>query len=214
MVAASRELDRLRAEVVDLRASRRRLAESDAAERQRLERELHQGVQQHLVALSANLQVAAGLIGDDPPAAGALLEEAAQNLDRAMAEARDLAERIHPPLLDSGGLAVAIRSAAAGANAPTRLDVETHGSCPPAIARVVYLCCIELLERADGGTEAAVTVRDEAGGLAFEVIAHAATSATNAVRVRDRVESLGGRVTFEVLADGATRVAGSIPSSE
>jgi signal transduction histidine kinase len=214
LIAASRELDRLRAEVVDLRASRRRLAEYDAAERHRLERELHQGVQQHLVALSANLQLAAGLIGEDPPAAGMLLEEMAQALDRAITEARDLAEHIFPPLLESGGLAVAIRSAAAHANVPTQVDVATPGPFSPAIARAVYLCCLEVFERADAGTEAAVTVRDEAGGLAFEVIAHPATSVVDVVRIRDRVESLGGRVTFETPADGATRVAGTIPPPE
>ena len=124
--AASQELDRLRAEVVDLRASRRRLAEIDDAERRGIERELHQGVQQHLVALAANLQLAAGLIGADPPAARTLLEEVARDVDLAMAEARDLAQHVYPPLLDSGGLAVAIRSAAARTNVPTHLDVEAH----------------------------------------------------------------------------------------
>ena len=212
--AASQELDRLRAEVVDLRASRRRLAEIDDAERRRVERELHQGVQQHLVALAANLQLAAGLIGADPPAARTLLEEMARDLDLAMAEARDLAQHIYPPLLDSGGLAVAIRSAAARANVPTRLDVEAHAACPPEIARAVYLCCLEMFERANAGTEAAVTVRDDGAGLAFEVVAHCGTSDVDTVRIRDRVEALGGRLTVESLAGGATRVSGTIPLSE
>jgi signal transduction histidine kinase len=212
--AASRELDRLRAEVVDLRASRRRLAEIDDAERRRIERELHQGVQQHLVALAANLQLAAGLIGTDPPAARTLLEEMARDLDLAMAEARDLAQRIYPPLLDSGGLAVAIRAAAARTNVPTRLDVEAHMACPPEIARAVYLCCLEVFERADAGTEAAVTVRDEAAGLAFEVVARCETSDVDTVRLRDRVEALGGRLTVESPAGGTIRVAGTIPLSE
>lgn len=214
MVAASRELDRLRAEVVALRASRRRLAEIDDAERSRIERDLHQGVQQHLVALAANLQLAAGLIGPDPPAARTLLEEVARDLDLAMAEARDLAQRIYPPLLDSGGLTVAIRSAAARTNVPTRLDVEAHAARPPEIARAVYLCCLEMFERADAGSVAAVTVRDEAAGLAFEIVAHCRTSDVDMVRIRDRVEALGGRLTVELLAGGATRVAGTIPLSE
>ena len=212
--AASQELDRLRAEVVDLRASRRRLAEIDDAERRGIERELHQGVQQHLVALAANLQLAAGLIGADPPAARTLLEEVARDVDLAMAEARDLAQHIYPPLLDSGGLAVAIRSAAARTNVPTQLDVAAHVACPPEIARAVYLCCLEIFECADAGTEAAVTVRDEAAGLAFEVVARCGTSDVDTVRLRDRVEALGGRLKVESLAGGATRVAGSIPLRE
>ena len=131
-----------------------------------------------------------------------------------MAEARDLAQHIYPPLLDSGGLAVAIRSAAARANLPTHLDVEAHVACPPEIARAVYLCCLEMFERADAGTEAAVTVRDEAAGLAFEVVARCGTSDVDTVRLRDRVEALGGRLTVESPAGGTTRVAGTIPLSE
>ena len=212
--AASQELDRLRAEVADLRASRRRLARADDAEHRRIERELHQGVQQHLVALAANLQLAAGLVGADPPAARTLLEEVARDVDLAMAEARDLAHDIYPPLLDSGGLAVAIRSAAARTNVPTHLDVEAHVACPPEIARAVYLCCLDMFECADAGTEAAVAVRDEAGGLAFEVVAVCSPSDVDTVRIRDRVEALGGRLTVDSLTGGATRVAGSIPLPE
>jgi len=208
------ELDRLRVKVVDLQTSRRRLALADDAERRTIERELHRGVQQHLVALAANLQVAAGLITADPPAARTLLEEVARDVDLAMAEARDLAQHIYPPLLDSGGLAVAIRSAAARTNVPTHLDVEAHVACPPEIARAVYLCCLEMLERADAGTEAAVTVRDEAAGLAFEVVAHCGTSDVDTVRLRDRVEALGGRLTVESPAGGTTRVAGTMLLSE
>ena len=212
--AASRELDRLRAEVLELHASRRRLAEIDDAERRRIEHELHQGVQQHLVALAANLQLAAGLIGADPPAARTLLEEVARDLDLALIEARDLAQQIYPPLLDSGGLAVAIRSAAARANVPAHLDIDAREACPPEIARAVYLCCLDMLECADPGTEAAVTVRDDAAGLTFEVVAQCPTSDVDTVRMRDRVEALGGRLTVESLAGGATRVTGTIALSE
>lgn len=207
------ELDRLRAEVGALRASRRRLAEVDDADRRRIERELHQGVQQHLVALAANLQLAAGLIAADPPAARTLLEDVARDVDLAIAAARDLARDIYPPLLDSGGLAVAIRSAAARTNVPTHVDVEAHAACPPAIARAVYLCCLELFEHADAGTEAAVTVRNEAAALAFEVVASWGTSNVDTVPIRDRVEALGGRLTVDSLPGGATRVAGSMPLS-
>ena len=212
--AGSRELDQLRADVLGLRASRRRLAEHDDAERRGIERALHQGVQQHLVALAANLQVAAGLITADPHAARALLEQVARDVDLAIAEARDLAQRIYPPLLDAGGLAVAIRTAAARTNLPTRMDVETRLACPPEVARAVYLCCLEMFERADTGTEAAVTVREDGAVLAFEVVARCAMSDLDIVRLRDRVEALDGRLTNESRADGTTRVAGIIPLSE
>ena len=209
------ELDRLRGEVVDLQNSRRRLALADDAERRRIERDLHQGVQQHLVALAVNLQLAAGLIGADPPAARTLLEEVARDVELALDEAQKLAQRIYPPLLDSGGLAVAIRSAAASANVPTRLDVDAKNAAyPPEVERAVYVCCLEMFERAAAGTEAAVAVHDEEAAIAFEVVADCGPSDVEMVQLRDRVEALGGRLTIGLQAGGATRVAGSIPVSQ
>jgi len=209
-----RELDRLRVEIAGLRASRKRLVVGDDAERRRIERDLHQGVQQHLVALATNLQLSAGLIGADPLAAKTLLEEVARDVGLALDEAQKLAQRIYPPLLDSGGLAVAIRSAAASANVPTRLDVDAHAAYPPEVARTVYVCCVEVFERAAAGTTAVVKVHDEGAALAFEVVADCGTSDVEMVQLRDRVEGLGGRLTIESQAGRRTRVAGSIPLSE
>jgi signal transduction histidine kinase len=206
-----RQLDQLRREVDDLRASRRRLALADDAERRDIERELHRGVQQHLVALAASVQFAAGLLGADHRAANARLDEVARDVDLALAEAQRLAQRIYPPLLDSGGLVVAIRSAAASANVPTRLDVDLYATYPPEVARAVYVCCLEVLERAAADTEAAVMVHEEGGTVAFEVIAGCAASDVDIVRLRDRVEALGGRLTVTSLGGRGTRVAGSIP---
>jgi signal transduction histidine kinase len=208
------ELDRLRVKVVDLQTSRRRLALADDAERRRIERDLHQGVQQHLVALAVNLQLAAGLIGADPPAARTLLEEVARDVELALDEAQKLAQSIYPPLLDSGGLAAAIRSAAASANVPTRLDVDANAAYPPEVERAVYVCCLEMFERAAAGTEAAVAVHDEEAALAFEVVADCGPSDVEMVQLRDRVEALGGRLTIGLQAGGATVVARSIPVSE
>jgi signal transduction histidine kinase len=212
-VEANRDLDRLRAEVVDLQTSRRRLVLAEDAERRRIERDLHQGVQQHLVALAANLQLAAGLIGADPPAAKALLEELTRDVGLALDEARELARRIYPPLLDSGGLAVAIRSAAASADVPARLHVDAHAAYPPEVARTVYRCCLEVLERAAADTEAVITVRDEAAAVHFEIVAECGRSDLETV-VRDRVEGMGGRLTIGSQAGRRTRVAGSIPLAE
>lgn len=209
-----RELDRLRVEVADLRASRRRLALADDADRRSIERELHDGVQQHLVALAASLQLAAGLVDADSAAAKAFLEEVARDVQQAMDEAGRLAHDIYPPLLEAGGLAAALRWAAVRANVPTRIEVEADGAYPPGVARAVYLCCLEVLERAVAGAQAAVTVRDEEAALAFEVVADRANSDAELHRLRDRIEALGGRLTIRSRAGGATRVAGSIPLSE
>jgi signal transduction histidine kinase len=209
-----RELDRMRVEIAELRVSRKRLAQADDADRRRIERDLHEGVQQQLVALAANLQLAAGLLDADPMAAKTLLEEMGRDVQQALDETGKLAHRIYPPLLEAGGLAAALRSAAVSANAPTRIDVEASATYPPDVAGAVYFSCLEMLERAAPRAPAAVTVRDEGGALAFEVVADCADSDVEILRLRDRVEALGGRLTIHSESDGRTRVAGSLPLSE
>ena len=199
-ISVSQELDQLRQEVDDLRASRRRLALADDAKLRDIERELHGGVQQHLTALAASVRL---------PGAG--LDQVARDVELAMAEAQRLAQRIYPPLLDSGGLVVAIRSAAASANVPTRLDADSHASYPPEVARAVYVCCLEVLERATPETEATVTIRQEGGTVAFEIVAWCDALAVDIVRLRDRDEAHGGRLIETTPGGGVTRVTGSIP---
>src|SRR6266508_5642563 len=104
-VEALREtLDQLRVEVADLRASRERLVLAADADRRRIERDLHEGVQQHLVALAVNLQIAATLTDADPAAAKALLQEMGADVQQAVDETAQLAQRIYPQLLQAGGL--------------------------------------------------------------------------------------------------------------
>lgn len=211
-------VDRLRHEVAELRASRKRLVLAADADRRRIERDLHEGVQQHLVALAVNLQLAGGLTDAGPAAAKTLLTEMGRDVELALDEATQLAQRIYPPLLHGRGLAAALRSAAAGAGIPVRVDVAAAASSPSEAIATVYFCCVELLENADAGARAAVTVREEEGALAFEVVVDGAGSATAAKhfgpaldRLRDRLEALGGRLT--VRQGRGTRVAGSVPLS-
>jgi signal transduction histidine kinase len=184
------------------------------ADRRRIERDLHEGVQQHLVALATNLQLAARLVDADPAAAETLLQEMGGDVQQALDETAKLAHRIYPPLLEAGGLAAALRSAAVRANVPTRIDVEAGAAYPPEVAGAVYFCCLEVLERTAAGAPAAVTVLGEEGALAFEVVADCADSDAELDRLRDRVAALGGRLTIRSEAGRGTRVAGSIPLSE
>jgi signal transduction histidine kinase len=209
-----RELDQLREAVVDLRSSRGRLVLADDADRRRIERDLHQGVQQHLVALSANLQLAGGLAPVDRPDAKALLDEMLRIVDVALDDTRKLAQRIYPPLLDAGGLAVALRSAAASARIRARIEIDAHATYPPAVARTVYLCCLDAFEQAPAGSEAVVTTRVEEGAFVFDVVAECAFGDVDVVHLRDRVEALGGQLTIGPGADRGTRAVGSIPLSE
>jgi len=207
--SARRELDRVRLEVGELRASRLRLALAADAERRDLERTLHDGVQQQLVGLAANLDLAAASVEADPPEAVRLLGALRREVQDALEETRSLAERIYPPLLEAGGLSVALRSAAAHADIPIQIDVSIGGACPPEIAGVVYSCCLDVVERLDARTPMAVTVHDEEGTLAFEVVAACELGAD--FPLRDRVEAFGGRLTIQEGPDHQTRLVGSLP---
>ena len=202
------DLDALRLEVEELRASRRRLAMTADAERREIERELHEGVQQLLVALAANVELAAASI-EDLAATKELLGEIAEETRHALEETRRLAERIYPPLLEAGGLVVALRAAAARADVPTAIDVAAGTTCPQEIAGAVYFCCLDVLERAAAGT-VAISVRNEEGAVAFEIVAEGDLDAER-LPLRDRVEALGGRLTITERSGGEFSVAGSLP---
>jgi signal transduction histidine kinase len=207
-----RELDGLRLEVAELRASRKRLALATDAERRSIEHALHEGVQQQLVGLAADVELAAGSVDVDPAVAKRLLAEMRRDVQQALEETRKLAHRIYPPLLEAGGLGVALRSAAVTADVPTRIDVAVGTAYPPEIAGIVYFCCLDVLESAAAGTPVAVTVRNEEGAVAFEVVADCDLDAAR-LPLRDRVEALGGRLTIRSGSGHQTRVAGSLPLS-
>ena len=213
-------LDRLRLEAEELRASRERLVLAADADRRRIERELHDGPQQHLVALSVNLQLARDLADADPAAAQVLLEEMERDVQQALDETAQLAQRIYPPLLEAGGLAAVLRSAAVSAGARASIDVAAGANYRPEVAGTVYLCWLEALEHGGAGARATIKVRHEDAGLVFEVVTDGATARTAAVssdagfaRLRDRVAALGGRLTIRSEPGGGTRVAGVLPLS-
>jgi signal transduction histidine kinase len=206
------EFDALRREIAELRASRERLAKANDAERRSLERALHDGVQQLLVGLAANLELMAGSIDADPAAAKQLLAETGRDAQLALEETRRLAHMIYPPLLEGGGLGVALRSAAASANVPVRIDVAPDAAYPAEIAGAVYFCFLVLLEAVEAGTPVAIRVGDEAETLTFQIEAEGDLDAER-LRIRDRVEALGGRLTIERSGD-QTRAVGSLPLPE
>ena len=201
----------MRREIEELRASRNRLALVADAERRDIERALHEGVQQDLVGLAANREVAAGSVDSDPTAARALLDELQREARRALTEMQELAHRIFPPLLEAGGLVAELRTAASRAGVPTRIDVDVDVVSPPEIAGAVYFCALDAFERAPTGTPVVVSVRGEEGTLFFEIDADIDLGSERRAP-HDRVEALGGRVTITAGADRTT-VAGSLPLS-
>ena len=173
---------------------------------------MHQGVQQLLVALAANVQLAAASVDTDPAATRKLFAEIGQDVRQALDDTRKLAESIYPPLLEAGGLVPALRAAAVTAAVKTRIDVATGTTCPPEVAGAVYFCCLDVLERAAPGTPVVISVRNEEGAVAFEIVADGDVDAEQ-LPLRDRVEALGGRVTIQQGPGRRISVAGSLPIS-
>lgn len=204
------ELERLRVEIEGLRASLKRLVLAADDDRHAIERELHEGVQQHLVALAVNLQRASDLTGPDPAAAKALLDKLGHDVQEALDEAARLAQRIHPPLLQAGGVAASLRAGAATAGVPAVVDASADLRLPREVARSIYACWTEALEHADGGTRATIAVREEGEAVAFEV-GFRALSDVEIDLLSDRLEALGGWLELEIERDGSTRMSGSLP---
>ena len=206
---APEELERVRREAAEVRASRARLVRAADAERRAIERELHAGVQQDLVALAVSLQLAGQLLETDPGAARGLLEEMRGDVQRAIETTAQLAQRIAPPLLEAGGLAVTLRAAFASAGVPVSLDVAATADHPTDVASAVYLCCLAVLAGAMPGASASVSVHDHEDRAAFEIRIDGAVDGELGL-VRDRVEALGGMLTI-VPESGGIRLSGSLP---
>jgi len=205
-------VDRLQGEIAELRRSRRRLVEAADADRRTIERAIHDGVQQHLVALAVDLQRVAGLVDSDPAAAKVLLNEMAANLREALTETTELAEKIYPPLLEGRGFATALRSAAERAGVTVLVDVPAVADYPPQIGAAVYWSCVEAQSSASPGSEARVSVLVADGAVVFEVAVDGRHPAARLDRLRDRIEALDGRLSVEN-EDLGSRIQGWLPLS-
>jgi signal transduction histidine kinase len=198
-----------------------RLVATADAERRGFERKLHDGTQQELVALVVKLQLARELCATDPAAAGVLLDQVGRDTRAALDGLRQLAAEIYPPLLDAGGLVVALRSAAADAGIVARVEADALSGCGPEVAATVYFCCLEALRNAarhaGHGAKTTVSVRGEEAGLVFEVaddgdgFAQGQPTEGGLRRIVDRVTALGGRLEIESEPGHGTRVRGSLP---
>jgi len=186
----------------------RALLIADDDQRRAIERGLHDGIQQELIAVAVNLQLARELVLADPQAAGRLLDDVRADVGHALDELRTLAQRVHPPLLDTQGLVAALRMAAAWAPIPTRVEGAVSCPVPPEIAVTVYRVCVATLGTAGGkNASATVSVRINEGALEFEVAITGARVDGGALHpLAARVEVLGG-----VLEIDPACVAGTLP---
>lgn len=179
---------------VDPRESRARIVAASNAARRRIERDLHDGPQQHLVAMAVTLSVAEQAVDGDPAAAKAMLEELRREMQATVQQLRDLAYAIYPPLLTDRGLGEALFAAAGRAGAEVELTVVGGGDrrYPPELEAAVYFSCLEAMQAAHGPLS--VWVGEEDRALVFEVRGQVEEEPVVTV-VTDRADTLGGRVS-------------------
>ena len=175
-------------------------------------------MQQDLVALSVELQLVADRLAEHPSEALRLLEEARGEIEQALRATALLAERVYPALLDESGLLAALRTAAVHRGLSVSVDVVAPGDYPPALARTLYWCCVDLVEHLDPDERATITVRDEGEALTFELVGVNRERASNDLRatfesLRDRIEALSGQMTLAPGPGSRVTVAGSLPLS-
>jgi signal transduction histidine kinase len=211
----------LMARVAELRESRRRLVTAQEEERRRLERDLHDGAQQHLFGLKITIRdLRALLLRPDPLAAGAALERLEQQADEALRTVRELARGVSPPLLTAQGLPGALSARARSAPIDVRVSTDGAGRYSADLEGAVYFCCSEALQNAirhaqastvrirlaQEGDELVFAVEDD--GRGFDV--QSTRSGAGLQSMRDRVDVVGG--TLDVLSrpDGGTTILGRV----
>ena len=203
----------------EVEASRSRLVTAADEERRRLERDLHDGAQQHLVALAVLIQLArsAEQTNKQP-----LLKEASGLLEAAIAEIRRLAHGIYPPSLVSGGLQQALSAVAVHSPVPIHVELQNLGRYPASTEAALYFCCSEALQNAakHGGPDTTVTITAHADpqtlsltisdtGRGFDP----ATVGTGLANMTDRLSAIGGKLTIDTASGRGTRITAVVETA-
>ncbi|MDQ6857232.1 MAG: sensor histidine kinase, partial [Candidatus Dormibacteraeota bacterium] len=212
----------LQARLVDLRASRQRLVAAQDDERRKLERNLHDGAQQHLVAIKVKLGLAELLLARDPEKASTTLVALKHDADEALATLRDLARGIYPPLLAEKGLAAALRSQANKATVPVTIDAEGIGRHSQETEAALYFCTLEALQNVQkyaGASAVVVRLREDAHQLQVEVTddgkgfdVTSIARGAGLTNMEDRLEALGGALEVVSTPGAGTTLRASIPT--
>jgi signal transduction histidine kinase len=204
----------------ELRESRARIASSADGERRRIERNLHDGAQQRLVALRIQLELTEDLVEQDPELGVRKLHALGEEVGVALEEIRALAGGVYPSLLEERGLSEALRAATLKLVIATSFESDGVGRYSPAVESAVYFCCLEAMQNASkhaaGADAIAVslgeddglwfTVRDDGPGFDDEVSAPGA-GLTN---MRDRMAAVGGELSIRTALGAGTAVAGRV----
>jgi signal transduction histidine kinase len=206
--------------VEELRASQRRLVTAQDQERRRLERNIHDGAQQQLVALSVKTRLARDLTTRDPAKVAEMLTQIDAEIQTALGDLRDLARGIYPPLLIDEGLGAALDAQARRSIVPTTIRAEGLGRYAPEVEAAVYFSCLEALQNVAKYAEAnsaTVILAQSNGHLTFEVVDDgrgfdpaAERTGTGLQGIADRLGALHGEVTIRSQPGAGTRVRGRI----
>ncbi len=207
----------VRAQLEEVRASRQRIVEAGDAERRRVERDLHDGAQQRLVALAMRLDAARGTTTE----AQALIDAATAELGVAISEVRQLARGLHPTILTEAGLKAAIEALAERTPIPVEVTAD-DARYPAPVEATAYFVVAEALTnvaRHAGATHAAVSIRADAEHLTVEISDDGKGGADRAAGsglrgLADRVAAIGGTLGVDSPADRGTTLRASLPIAE
>jgi signal transduction histidine kinase len=207
--------------VEDLRASRQRIVAAQDERAKALERNLHDGAQQQLVALAVRLRLATSLVGRDDDKTREMLEQLQQEATDALENLRDLAHGIYPPLLADKGLAAALGSQAAKSSIDVEVDGEGIGRYPPQVEAAVYFCSLEAIQNVAkyaNASAASIRLRTEDRVLIFTVEDDGAgfdrsvtPPGAGLTNMADRVAAVGGSLEVRSRPGEGTVVTGRIP---
>lgn len=209
----------LQQRVDSLEASRADVVDAADVERRRIERDLHDGAQQRLVALAMSLGLAREKLDSDPEAARALVDEAHREAKSALVELRDLARGLHPPVLTDRGLAAAVAGLASRAPVPVEVDVRVDRRLPPSLEGIAYFVISETLTnvaRHSGAHRARVSVVDLGSALVVEVsddgMGGADAARGSGLRgLGDRARAVDGQLGVTSPIGGPTTVRAELP---
>ena len=209
--------------VGDLRASRQRLVTAQVEARLRLERNIHDGAQQDLVALRIKLRLAGMTVDDDPAEAKEMLGELQADAAGALENLRDLAHGIYPPLLADLGLVTALNAQAAKSPLPVTVDADRIGRFGQDTEAAVYFCCLEALQniaKYAHATQARICLQAQNGTLRFTVSddgagydARHTPLGSGQRNMADRIAALGGRLEVHSAPGHGTTITAQLPST-
>ena len=210
--------------IEELRASRQRLVAAQDEERRKIERNLHDGVQQQLVALNVQAGLLARASGGDASKLAGLAEQLQTRASEALDDLRDLARGIYPPLLADKGLGAALEAQARKAALPVSIETDGVGRYEQPVEAAVYFCTLEALNNVAkyaAASNATVALEQRNGHLWFTVIDDGAGFDTNATSygtglqgMADRLDAIGGTLQVTSTPGAGTSVSGSVPVTD